>query len=68
MLLECLHVIKCNYLPGEYTSHDYVSAMWSYKENDVHVKIEGGFTFHTTFPFQASYMASLRKPVSCLRH
>jgi predicted dehydrogenase len=49
--------IKCNYLPGEYTSHDYISAMWSYKKSDLHVKIEGGFTFHSTFPFQASYMA-----------
>ena len=53
--------IKCNYLPGEYTSHDYISAMWSYKESDVHVKIEGGFTFHSNFPFQASYMAQFEK-------
>jgi predicted dehydrogenase len=49
--------IKCSYLPGEYTSYDYISAMWSYKNSDVHVKIEGGFTFHSNFPFQASYMA-----------
>jgi predicted dehydrogenase len=55
------YLIKCNYLPGEYTSYDYVSAMWSYKEDDVHVKIEGGFTFHTNFPFQASYMARFEK-------
>jgi predicted dehydrogenase len=54
-------LIKCNHLPGEYSSYDYVSAMWSYAENDVHVKIEGGFTFHTTFPFQASYMARFEK-------
>lgn len=53
--------IKCNYLPGEYTSHDYVSAMWSYKNSGVHVKIEGGFAFHTNFPFQASYMAQFEK-------
>jgi predicted dehydrogenase len=53
--------IKCNYLPGEYSSHDYVSAMWSYKNNDVHIKIEGGFTFHSNFPFQASYMAQFEK-------
>ena len=53
--------IKCNYLPGEYTSHDYVSAMWSYGESNVHVKIEGGFTFHSNFPFQASYMAQFEK-------
>jgi predicted dehydrogenase len=53
--------IKCNYLSGDYTSHDYVSAMWSYKNSGVHVKIEGGFTFHTNFPFQASYMAQFEK-------
>jgi predicted dehydrogenase len=53
--------IKCNYLKGEYTDHDYVSAMWSYKNSDVHVKIEGGFTFHTSYPFQASYMAQFDK-------
>jgi predicted dehydrogenase len=53
--------IKCSYLPGEYSGHDYVSAMWSYKDSDLHVKIEGGFTFHTNFPFQASYMAQFEK-------
>jgi predicted dehydrogenase len=53
--------IKCHYLPGEYTSHDYISAMWSYENSNVHVKIEGGFTFHSNFPFQASYMANFEK-------
>jgi predicted dehydrogenase len=53
--------IKCNYLPGAYTSHDYISAMWSFKNSDLHVKIEGGFTFHSSFPFQASYMAQFEK-------
>jgi predicted dehydrogenase len=53
--------IKCNCLPGEYTNHDYVSAMWSYRNSDVNVKIEGGFTFHTNFPFQASFMAQFEK-------
>jgi predicted dehydrogenase len=53
--------IRCNYLPGEYTNHDYVSAMWSYRKSGLHVKIEGGFTFHSNFPFQASYMAQFEK-------
>jgi predicted dehydrogenase len=53
--------IKCNYLRGEYTNHDYISAMWSYRNNDIHIKIEGGFTFHANFPFQASYMAQFEK-------
>jgi predicted dehydrogenase len=49
--------IRCNYLAGDYTKHDYISAMWNYSESGVNVKIEGGFTFHSNFPFQASYMA-----------
>jgi predicted dehydrogenase len=49
--------IKCNYLPGGNSKHDYVSAMWSYDKIKVHVKIEGGSIFHSSFPFQASYMA-----------
>jgi predicted dehydrogenase len=53
--------IKCNYLPGEYTNYDYVSAMWAYRKEGLHVKIEGGFTFHSNFPFQASYMAHFEK-------
>jgi predicted dehydrogenase len=53
--------IKCNFLRGEYTGHDYISAMWSYKNSDQHVKIEGGFTFHSKFPFQASFMAQFGK-------
>lgn len=53
--------IKCNYLPGEYSKHDYVSAMWNYKAKDLSVKIEGGFTFHSNFPFQAGYMAQFEK-------
>lgn len=53
--------IKCNYLPGGMSNHDYISAMWNYKEKDVHVKIEGGNTFHSNFPFQAGYMAQFEK-------
>jgi hypothetical protein len=34
--------------------------MWSYNMKNVHVKIEGGFTFHGSFPFQAGYMAQFR--------
>lgn len=49
--------INCSYLPGENSKHDYVSAMWSYDKTKIHVKIEGGSFFHSSFPFQASYMA-----------
>ena len=53
--------IKCSYLPGGLSDNDYVSAMWSYTDKDVHVKIEGGNTFHSNFPFQAGYMAQFEK-------
>ncbi|MCE5346486.1 MAG: Gfo/Idh/MocA family oxidoreductase [Bacteroidales bacterium] len=53
--------IKCNYLPGGMSRHDYISAMWSFKDKDVHVKIEGGNTFHFNFPFNAGYMAQFEK-------
>jgi len=49
--------IKCSYLPGGLSKHDYISAMWSYQDKNVKVKIEGGNTFHINFPFQAGYMA-----------
>jgi predicted dehydrogenase len=41
--------------PGSLSMYDYVIAHWSYK--DIKAKIEGGNTFHSTFPFQAGYMA-----------
>jgi predicted dehydrogenase len=53
--------IKCNYLPGEYSKHDYISALWEYQNQKAYVKIEGGFTFHGNFPFQAGYMAQFEK-------
>lgn len=53
--------IKASHLPGELSNQDYISAMWSYKDKNVHVKIEGGNTFHVNFPFQAGYMAQFEK-------
>ena len=53
--------VQCSFLPGGLSKHDYISAMWSYKDKNVHVKIEGGNTFHVHFPFQAGYMAQFEK-------
>ena len=53
--------IQCSFLPGGLSNHDYISAMWSYRDKNVHVKIEGGNTFHANFPFQAGYMALFEK-------
>jgi predicted dehydrogenase len=49
--------IKCNYLPGLLSKHDYITALWSYFDKDINVKMEGGNIFHSSFPFQAGYMA-----------
>lgn len=48
-------------LAGEYSANDYVSALWKFGERELNVKIEGGFTFHKSFPFQAGYMAQFEK-------
>ncbi|MDH5610018.1 MAG: Gfo/Idh/MocA family oxidoreductase, partial [Cyclobacteriaceae bacterium] len=48
--------IESTILPGSLSRHDYVSAFWTYPETTV--KIEGGNTFHTGFPFQAGFMAT----------
>lgn len=49
--------IEAKIIPGRLSNHDYVSAWWHYNDSPVEVKIEGGNTFHTAFPFQASYAA-----------
>lgn len=41
--------------PGALSMHDYVSAHWHYR--DITAKVEGGNIFHSSFPFQAGYMA-----------
>jgi predicted dehydrogenase len=53
--------IQCNYLPGLLSKHDYITALWSYFDKGIDVKIEGGNIFHSSFPFQAGYMARFEK-------
>ncbi len=53
--------INSSYLPGTLSDYDYISAMWSYESRNLHVRIEGGNTFHHNFPFQAGYMAQFEK-------
>ena len=53
--------IKCNYLPGLLSKHDYITALWSYFNRDLNVKIEGGNIFHSDFPFHAGYMAQFEQ-------
>jgi predicted dehydrogenase len=49
--------ISASCLPGKLSQYDYVSALWNYRNKNLHVKIEGGNTFHTDYPFQASFSA-----------
>jgi len=47
--------------PGKLSKYDYVSALWRYAENGTEVKIEGGNTFHASFPFHAGFSANFDK-------
>jgi predicted dehydrogenase len=53
--------IESTNLPGALSEYDYISALWSYTDKDLKVKVEGGNTFHSNFPFQAGYMANFEK-------
>ncbi|HSO88055.1 MAG TPA: Gfo/Idh/MocA family oxidoreductase [Draconibacterium sp.] len=59
-LLDAPVSIESKYLPGKLSRHDYVNAMWKYPSG-VNVKIEGGNIFHTSFPFQAGFIAGFEK-------
>lgn len=48
--------IKSTNIPGALSKYDYVSAWWDYPK--FKVKVEGGNTFHSNFPFQANFMAA----------
>ncbi|MFN8254469.1 MAG: Gfo/Idh/MocA family oxidoreductase [Bacteroidales bacterium] len=49
--------VQSTCLPGKLSKYDYVSAIWNYHSKDLKVKMEGGNTFHSTYPFQAGYTA-----------
>ncbi|HCC52696.1 MAG TPA: hypothetical protein DEQ30_12125 [Porphyromonadaceae bacterium] len=50
--------VESKSVSGLLSKHDYVSAYWYYDHNDAFVKVEGGFTFHGKFPFEAAFKAS----------
>jgi predicted dehydrogenase len=49
--------IDAHCLPGKLSNYDYISALWKYPAENLHVKIEGGNTYHSDYPFQASFNA-----------
>lgn len=44
-------------LPGKLSNYDYVSAFWKYSDKPYTLKVEGGNTFHSSYPFQAGFSA-----------
>lgn len=46
---------------GALSNEDYICSFWKYEGKSVQVKVEGGDTFHTNFPFEASYKAQFEK-------
>jgi len=53
--------VKSTVIPGRLSNYDYVSAFWKYDRSGLIVRIEGGNTFHSNFPFQAGYAAVFEK-------
>lgn len=53
--------IRSTYLPGNLSNHDYISADWKYSDKKIHIRIEGGNTFHSAFPFRAGFIARFEK-------
>ncbi len=53
--------IEANNLSGKLSNYDYVSAVWKYRDSNLHVKIEGGNNFHPQFPFHASFIARFQE-------
>lgn len=51
--------ITATCLPGKLSNQDYVKALWKYPSG-VHVSIDGGNTFHSTFPFHAAFTARFK--------
>jgi predicted dehydrogenase len=50
--------VESTSVPGLLSNHDYVSACWYYDRTDAFVKVEGGLTFHSKFPFEAAFKVS----------
>ncbi len=50
---------KC--IPGVLSEYDYVSAFWHYSAKELNVRVEGGFVFHSRFPFEAGFKVSFDK-------
>lgn len=51
--------IESTTFAGNLSMHDYIVATWSYPT--LMAKVEGGNTFHSSFPFQAGYMAKFER-------
>lgn len=53
--------IECTSMPGYLSNNDYTCAFWTYLQEGIKVKVEGGNVFHSTFPFQAGFSAQFEE-------
>jgi predicted dehydrogenase len=60
-MLGTPETVKSVCFPGVLSLHDYVCAFWHYKGREWRVKVEGGNTFPSPFPFEASFKAVFEK-------
>lgn len=49
--------IESYVLPGDLSAHDYLSARWHMKQRRPNCMIEGGYIFHSPFPFESRFIA-----------
>jgi predicted dehydrogenase len=60
-MLGAPNTVKSVCFPGVLSLHDYVCAFWHYKGHQWRVKVEGGNTYPSLFPFEAFYKAVFEK-------
>jgi len=50
-------------LPGRLSNHDYINAVWEYKDQGFRIKIEGGNLFHSVYPLMRDFRRNLKMRV-----
>lgn len=53
--------VESTFFGGALSPQDYLSAFWRYADRELQVKVEGGNTFHSKFPFEAGFKATFER-------
>lgn len=53
--------VESVFFGGSLSPQDYLSAFWRYADPELQVKVEGGNTFHSRFPFEAGFKATFER-------